>query len=80
MSFIDQGLTSQGIVNQGSMTWQKVYNYPMTSSGLTDTPLYQTMTETWAAMTVPAAMTQYNVHENDSPRRIEITRPDGVRT
>jgi len=28
-------------------------------------------------MTVPAAMTQYNVHENDSPRRIEITRPDG---
>jgi len=46
MSFIDQGLTSQGIVNQGSMTWQKVYNYPMTSSGLTDTPLYQTMTET----------------------------------
>jgi hypothetical protein len=80
MSFIDQGLTSQGVVNQGSMTRQMVYDYPMTSSGLTDTPTYRTMTETWAAMTVPAAVTQYDVHENDSPRRVEITRPDGVRT
>jgi YD repeat-containing protein len=80
MSFIDQGLTSQGIVNQGSMTRQMVYDYPMTSSGLTDTPTYQTMTETWAGMTVPAAETQYDVHENDSPRRVVITRPGGVKT
>ena len=31
-------------------------------------------------MTVDPVETQYFVHENASPRRVEITRPDGVKT
>ncbi|MCI0393184.1 MAG: RHS repeat-associated core domain-containing protein [Acidobacteria bacterium] len=69
-----------GSITPGTMNRQMVYDYPMSASGLNDSPTYQNGTETWAAMAVPAAVTHYFVQENASPRRVEITRPDGVKT
>lgn len=37
------------------------------------------MTETWDAMDTPAAVTSYLVEQSASPRRIEVTYPDGTR-
>ncbi len=70
-----------GTITAGSMTRQIVYNYPLTASGLTMEPTYTNTTESWEHMQgVPAAVTQYSVQENASPRSTEITRPDGVKT
>jgi RHS repeat-associated protein len=69
-----------GTITPGLMTRQIVYDYPMTASGLSMEPSYQNTTETWANMDVDPAVTQYVVQENASPRRVEITRPDGVKT
>ncbi len=69
-----------GTITPGTMTRQMVYDYPMVASSLSSEPTYQNMTETWANMDVAPAVTHYLVQENASPRRIEITRPDGVKT
>jgi RHS repeat-associated protein len=69
-----------GTITPGLMTRQMVYDYPLTASGLSQEPTYQNTTETWAAMSVDPVMTHYFVQENTSPRRVEITRPDGVKT
>jgi RHS repeat-associated protein len=69
-----------GTITPGVMTRQIVYDYPLTASGLSVEPFYLKSTETWASMGVDAVETHYFVQENASPRRVEITRPDGVRT
>ncbi|MCI0660595.1 MAG: hypothetical protein L0220_05925, partial [Acidobacteria bacterium] len=69
-----------GTIAAGSMTRQIVYNYPLTASGLSAEPSYTSTSETWAFMETAAAVTQYSVQENASPRRTEIVRPDGVKT
>jgi len=69
-----------GTITPGAMSSQMVYDYPMVASGLGSEPTYQNMTETWADMDVDPAVTHYFVQENASPRRVEITRPDGVKT
>ena len=69
-----------GTITPGVMTRQIVYDYPLTASGLSVEPSYLKSTETWASMGVDAVETHYFVQENASPRRVEITRPDGVRT
>jgi RHS repeat-associated protein len=68
-----------GTITPGVMTRQIVYDYPLTASGLSVEPNYLKSTETWASMGVDAVETHYFVQENASPRRVEITRPDGVR-
>ncbi len=68
-----------GTITPGVMTHQLVYDYPMVSSGLRDEPRYQTMTETWAYMDEAPAVTRYLVQEDATPRRTEMTRPDGVK-
>ncbi len=68
-----------GTITPGVMTHQLVYDYPMVSSGLRDEPRYQTMTETWAHMDEAPAVTRYLVQEDATPRRTEMTRPDGVK-
>ena len=69
-----------GTITPGAMSSQMVYDYPMAASGLGSEPTYQNMTETWADMDVAPAVTHYFVQENASPRRVEITRPDGAKT
>jgi RHS repeat-associated protein len=69
-----------GTITPGVMTRQIVYDYPLSASGLSVEPFYLKSTETWASMGVDAVETHYFVQENASPRRVEITRPDGVRT
>jgi RHS repeat-associated protein len=69
-----------GTITSGLMTRQMVYDYPLTASGLSQEPSYQNTTETWAFMDGDPAVTHYSVQENASPRRVEITRPDGVKT
>jgi RHS repeat-associated protein len=69
-----------GTITPGLMTRQIVYDYPLTASGLSQEPRYENSTETWAFMDGDAPETHYSVQENASPRRVEITRPDHVKT
>jgi len=69
-----------GTITPGLMTRQMVYDYPMTASGLSQEPTYLKTTETWAAMDGDPVETNYFVQENASPRKVEITRTDHVKT
>jgi RHS repeat-associated protein len=69
----------QGTITPGVMTYQQVYDYPLASSGLRDEPRYQTLTESWAHMDEGPAVTRYLVQEDATPRRTEITQPNGVK-
>ncbi|MDQ3802888.1 MAG: DUF4214 domain-containing protein [Acidobacteriota bacterium] len=63
----------------GTETVKCVYNYPMnTLTGYADAPGYTTKTETWDGMDTAAAVTTYAVFQNSTPRRVEITHPDGT--
>ena len=84
MSFSGSGLTDMGLVYEGSVTRSEEYSYPVTPDyGLTDAPTYGTMTEKWTpdgGTTLSEAVTQYDVHENDSPRTTTITLSNGTKT
>ncbi|MDQ3804394.1 MAG: hypothetical protein M3416_11250, partial [Acidobacteriota bacterium] len=81
MGFSAGSLNEQGSVTPGAMTSQKVYNYPMNTSGyLTGPPTYTSQTETWAGADTAPAVTSYSVQQNTSPRTITITQPDGSRS
>jgi len=81
MSFDASSLTEQGMIGTGQMTRRQVYNYPLGPDySLTDAPTYTTLTETWAGMDAEPAVTQYAIYQNASPRRVEITRPDGTKS
>ncbi|HEX5083979.1 MAG TPA: hypothetical protein VFY40_18175, partial [Blastocatellia bacterium] len=69
-----------GTITPGLMSRQIVYDYQMTASGLSQEPFYLNTTATWAGMDVAPVETHYFVQENASPRRVEITRPDNVKT
>ncbi|HJQ31293.1 MAG TPA: hypothetical protein VJ866_03890, partial [Pyrinomonadaceae bacterium] len=80
MNFSVTPLNEQGTVTPGTVTSQKVYNYPTgTATYLTAPPAYTTQTETWAAMDTAAAVTTYSVQQNTSPRTVTVTQPDGTR-
>jgi RHS repeat-associated protein len=82
MGFSAGSLNEQGSVWAGTVTNQKLFNYPMsTASGyLTAPPSYTTQTETWAGMDTAPAVTTYSVQQNTSPRSITVTQPDGTRS
>lgn len=81
MSFWANSLTEQGSVSPGSVTNQKVFNYPMYAGGyLTGPPAYTTQTETWSGMDTAPAVTTYSTQQNTSPRTLTITQPDGSRS
>src|SRR5216684_1141301 len=80
-----QGPTGQGtITSAGQMTRQESYNYPLTPDySLTDGPTYTTMTDRWTpdgSTTMTEAITGYEVHENDNPRKTIITLPNGTKS
>jgi len=71
----------QGTVASGTMTKQSVYNYPLSPDyTLTDAPTYSTQTETWDGMDTSAAVTNYNINMNSSPRTIVVTQPNGLKS
>ena len=90
----DQGTTAQCTINSsGTVTREQLYNYPVyvndpdtnntQSSYLTDAPTYGKMTESWTrdgTSTMDQAVTNYDVHENATPRTIEITFPNGTKS
>ena len=81
MGFSSSSLNDQGSVSQGAMTQKKVYNYPMSPNySLTNAPTYTTMTHTWDGMNTAPAVTTYSIQQNATPRRTEVTMPDGTRS
>lgn len=89
MGFSASSLNDMGSVSEGSITRSESYNYPLyvgdsngtPSSYLTDAPTYTSTTERWSrdGTNFDQATTQYEVHENDSPRSTTITLPNGTK-
>ncbi|MBA2749896.1 MAG: RHS repeat-associated core domain-containing protein [Tatlockia sp.] len=78
----------QGIITAGQMTKQALYNYPLTAtnetgrtngSNLSDAPIYDKLTESWAGMDVAEpAVTTYDIQQNASPRVTTVKQPNGA--
>jgi RHS repeat-associated protein len=79
MGFSGDAVTEQGTITPGLMTRQRVYNYPLRAAYLQDAPAYTTMTENWEAMDSAPTVTSYTVRQTGTPRRVEVTYPDGRR-
>jgi RHS repeat-associated protein len=79
MTFAANSFYEQGAVTPGSVSNQKVYNYPLGSAYLGDVPAYTTLTETWNKSDVASAVTTYAVQQNANPRTTTVTQPDGTR-
>lgn len=79
-----QGTTGQGEIQAGVTTRQKSYNYAETSTApLSNSPVFDKVTETWDGMTTAPALTQYSVQNDTNPfradvpvRKTEITLPN----
>ena len=72
----------QGTISPGTMTYERVYNYPSVTSGgpaLSDAPSYTTMTESWAGMNTPPSVTTYLLQRFPLFQRLIVTYPDGAR-
>ncbi len=82
MGFSASSLTDMGSVSQGSVTRKQVYDYPLTPDySLTDAPTYPSMVESWSrdGTNFDSATTLYDVHENDNPRTMTVTLPNGTK-
>jgi RHS repeat-associated protein len=79
MTFTAASLNVQGTITPGTVSNQKVYNFPLTSAFISDVPSYTTLTETWAVSDVASAVTTYDVQQFANPRITSITQPDGTR-
>lgn len=81
MGLMSAALTEQGTVISGKVSVAREYDYPLKADRrLTDAPAYSTVTETWADMDTPPAITSYMVQQSAAPRQLEVVRPDGQRT
>jgi RHS repeat-associated protein len=81
MGFSASSLTDMGTVSQGSVTRTQTYNYPLTPNyTLTDAPTYTTAVESWSrdGTNFDSATTSYDIHENDTPRMMTVTLPNGI--
>jgi RHS repeat-associated protein len=82
MGFSASSVYDMGSVWQGSVTRSETYNYSLYPDySLTDAPTYTSMTESWSrdGTIFDNATTQFEVHENDSPRTTTITLPNGTK-
>jgi hypothetical protein len=84
-------IDDQGKLNPGEMTRERIYNYPTQYSGptgcntttsansgaLSDVPKYTSMTECWAGMDVPPAVTTYSIQSQPLAQTVDTIRPDG---
>jgi len=80
MGFSASSLNDQGTVTPGSMTRQEVYGFQYTN--LTDAPTFSSMTETWTrdGVNTDQAITNYEVHENSTPRTVTVTLPNQTKS
>ena len=72
----------QGTISPGTMTDERLYNYPNVTNGgpaLSEAPSYTTMTESWAGMNTPPAVTTYSLQKFPLFQRLIVTYPDGAR-
>jgi RHS repeat-associated protein len=82
MGFSASSLNDMGTITQGSTTRTDTYNYPLTAGSLTDAPTYTTLIESWSrdGTNFDSATTGYEVYEQESPRRVIITLPNGTKS
>lgn len=81
MTLTASSLTVQGTVTKGTESRESAYSYDMTPDyTLTDAPSYTSKTETWDGMDTTAAVTNYLVQQNASPRKVTITLPNGTKS
>ncbi|HJP91178.1 MAG TPA: RHS repeat-associated core domain-containing protein [Pyrinomonadaceae bacterium] len=83
MGFSASSLTDMGTVSQGSISATQTYNYPLTPNySLTDAPTYTSKVESWLrdGTNFDSATTSYDVHENDNPRTVTVTQPNGTKS
>jgi hypothetical protein len=79
MTLAAASLNDQGTVTSGVMSREQSYNYPNASTGpLNDAPKYTKLTEYWAQMDVPPAVTTYAANTTASPRTVDTWYPDGT--
>jgi len=81
MGFSASSLNDMGSMSQGQTTRAETYNYPLGPDySLTDAPTYTSMTESWArdGTNFDSATTNYEVHENSTPRTVTVTLPNGT--
>jgi RHS repeat-associated protein len=80
MTFDGAPWDQQGNIGAGTMSREKIYNYPGPLDILyTDMPSYGRMTEDWAGRsTASAPETLFSVDDNGATRMTTITRPDGA--
>jgi RHS repeat-associated protein len=81
---------AQGQILPGTMTHERVYNYPGVNgvgSPLSDVPSYTTMTESWFAMDVPPAVTSFSLQKLPTgpplcgaAQELTTSYPDGTRS
>ena len=90
MTLTASSLNDQGTLTAGTMTHDRVYNYPTLYAGptgcntttkragaLSDVPTYTKMTECWAGMDVPPAVTIYSVKNYPTFQMLQTAYPDG---
>ena len=80
MALQANSLTEQGTLTAGTMTRERAYNYPGgLDFALADAPTYTKMTERWAGMDVPPAVTTYTTQMDANPREVDTVAPNGTR-
>jgi RHS repeat-associated protein len=76
MIFSNAPLTEQGTFQVGTVTSEIEYDYPTGPSNLTDAPKYDTVTQSWEGSTSGQAVTEYEVAEEGSTRKVTTILPD----
>jgi hypothetical protein len=76
MIFSNAPLNEQGTFQAGTTTREIEYDYPAGPSNLTDAPKYATATESWEGSTSGQAVTEYEVVEEGTTRKVTTTLPD----
>lgn len=66
-----------GITSSQQVTRERVYSYPVNNStAISDTPAFDTVTESWEGMTTAAPTTTYQVNWDANPRTTTIISSD----
>ncbi|HWW76578.1 MAG TPA: hypothetical protein VNZ44_14370, partial [Pyrinomonadaceae bacterium] len=72
-----EGPTEQGTVTPGVMSKQTVYAWDTSGA---EAPTYASKSETWEAMDTGAAVTEYVINQNATPRTVTVKFPNQTRS
>ena len=72
----------QGMVSEGTVTRQQIYDYPSAPAGLNAAPSFTHLTETWESGPSSSPVTIFSQEDNAAAneRIITITNPEGTKT